>query len=266
MNIGDRIKQIRLENDMTLEELAKITGVSKPTIFRYESGEIKNIPPDKIEKLAKGLKVSPGYIMGWEENNDMSIGDRIKKRRLELGLTQEEIAKRIGYKDRTTIVKIEKGKIDLTQSKVIEFAKILHTSPTYLMGCEKNDDTTNELNNLIASNISKLMETRNVTQKELADYIGVSQASVSTWVLGIKTPRLDKIEKICKFFDISPACLIGLEEKDDKEIFAVNTDDMKNEVSKKYMLLFSKLKNATDDDLKKIIAIVDVLMGENNNE
>lgn len=68
MNIGERIKFKRLEKDMTLEDLAKITGVSKPTIFRYESGEIKNIPSDKIEKLAQGLNVSPGYLMGWEDD------------------------------------------------------------------------------------------------------------------------------------------------------------------------------------------------------
>jgi repressor LexA len=67
MTIGDRIKRRRLAMDLTLQDLSDRAGVSRQTIFRYESGEIKNIPSDKIELIAAGLDVSPGYIMGWEE-------------------------------------------------------------------------------------------------------------------------------------------------------------------------------------------------------
>lgn len=71
--IGDRIKEYRLLKDMTLEELAKHTGVSKATIFRYESGEISNIPSDKIELMSNALGVSPALIMGWEIINKTDI-------------------------------------------------------------------------------------------------------------------------------------------------------------------------------------------------
>lgn len=62
------------------------------------------------------------------------VGEQIKKRRIELGLTQEELAKKLGYKSNTTINKIELGINDITQSKVIEFAKALNTTPAYIMG------------------------------------------------------------------------------------------------------------------------------------
>lgn len=68
MNIGDRIKQKRLENKMTLEDLGKRADVNKATIQRYESGKITNIPSDRIERISEALGVSPAYLMGWEDS------------------------------------------------------------------------------------------------------------------------------------------------------------------------------------------------------
>lgn len=65
------------------------------------------------------------------------IGKRIKKRREELGITQGELASRLGYKNKTTIAKIENGTNDIVQSKVKEFANALDTTPAYLMGWEQ---------------------------------------------------------------------------------------------------------------------------------
>ena len=65
----------------------------------------------------------------------MNVGDRIKKRRLELGLTQEELAKKAGYKSRSSINKIELSR-DLPLPKVQEVARILDCSPSYLLGWE----------------------------------------------------------------------------------------------------------------------------------
>ena len=61
-----RIKQRRLELNMTLVELAKKVGVRDATIQRYESGEIKNIKKPIIVKLARALQTTPAYLMGWE--------------------------------------------------------------------------------------------------------------------------------------------------------------------------------------------------------
>lgn len=66
----------------------------------------------------------------------MQIGDRIKARRLELGLTQDELAKKLGYKSRSTINKIEMNINDITQPKIIEFANALDTTIQHLMGFE----------------------------------------------------------------------------------------------------------------------------------
>lgn len=63
----------------------------------------------------------------------MQIGDRIKKRREALGMTQEELAKKVGYKSRSSINKIELNENDIPQSKIIEIAKALNIKPSVLM-------------------------------------------------------------------------------------------------------------------------------------
>lgn len=65
--IGDRIKERRLELNLTQEKVGELLGVSKVTIHKYESNSI-NIPSDRIEYLAKILNTTPAYLMGWEES------------------------------------------------------------------------------------------------------------------------------------------------------------------------------------------------------
>ena len=66
----------------------------------------------------------------------LEIYKRIRARREELGISQEELAKRMGYKSRSSINKIEKGENDIPQSKIIAFAQALRTTPEALMGWE----------------------------------------------------------------------------------------------------------------------------------
>ena len=63
-----------------------------------------------------------------------SIGERIAIRRKEIGMTQEEVAEKMGYKSKSSINKIEKGLSDIPQSKIVKFAEVLRTTTGYLMG------------------------------------------------------------------------------------------------------------------------------------
>jgi transcriptional regulator with XRE-family HTH domain len=68
MGLKENIKNRRLELNLTLEDVSKRLSISKPTLQRYESGVISNIPSDKIEKLAVILETTPSILMGWDEN------------------------------------------------------------------------------------------------------------------------------------------------------------------------------------------------------
>lgn len=65
-----------------------------------------------------------------------------------------------------------------------------------------------ELNSIIARNISRQLEQKNKTQLELAEYIGVSQTTVSNWCRGEKMPRMKKLDMICDYFGISRSDLM----------------------------------------------------------
>ena len=63
-----------------------------------------------------------------------TIGDRIKSRREELGLTQDDLALKLGYKSRSSINKIEKDGRNLPQKKILDIALALDTTVAYIMG------------------------------------------------------------------------------------------------------------------------------------
>lgn len=72
----------------------------------------------------------------------LEIYKRIRARREELGISQEELAKRLGYKSRSSINKIEKGENDIPQSKIVAFAQALQTTPERLMGWEQPTESS----------------------------------------------------------------------------------------------------------------------------
>lgn len=75
--IQERIKLRRLQLKLTLEDVANALGVNKTTVMRYESESIKKLPTDIVPPLAKVLKCTPQYLMGWEnlENESYILTD-----------------------------------------------------------------------------------------------------------------------------------------------------------------------------------------------
>lgn len=67
MSIGDRIKSRRKHLKMSAEELGNRIGKDRSTVFRYEKGDIENLPLDILEPIAKALCTTPQYLMGWED-------------------------------------------------------------------------------------------------------------------------------------------------------------------------------------------------------
>ncbi|MBP9476996.1 MAG: helix-turn-helix domain-containing protein [Sebaldella sp.] len=88
-DVADRIKQRRLELGLTYRDLEEATGITASTLQRYESGFISKLPIDKLYTIAKGLRVDPGYLMGWTDNEKpklktptSNVGEIVKTRRL----------------------------------------------------------------------------------------------------------------------------------------------------------------------------------------
>ena len=66
--IGDRIKSARQALGYSAEQVAEFLNVSPATVYRYENGDISKLPSKFIKPLAEFLCVTPGYLMGWQED------------------------------------------------------------------------------------------------------------------------------------------------------------------------------------------------------
>lgn len=70
MTTGERIKKRRIELGMSADKLAEQIGVSRSTMFRYESGAIEKMPMNNLAPIARALNTTIGYLMGWEDEKN----------------------------------------------------------------------------------------------------------------------------------------------------------------------------------------------------
>lgn len=68
MTMGERVRTAREAARLTQEDLGKLCGTTKQTIYKYEIGKVTNIPLDRIEAISSALGVTPAYLAGWDES------------------------------------------------------------------------------------------------------------------------------------------------------------------------------------------------------
>lgn len=102
----------------------------------------------------------------------MKIGERVRNRRIELDITQEELAQKLGYSDKSSISRIEKSS-KLTLNKVQLLADALNVSPSYLMGWEEENNIDMDMSNnqgTISNNIGSDSSESNNTYTTTNNY------------------------------------------------------------------------------------------------
>lgn len=138
MTIGQKIKRLRKQLNMSVDDLAEKLGKNRATIYRYEKGDIENLPLDVLEPLANALNTTPGYLMGWEETNDSihndisidlldTVGAMIRKLRLKRELTLEEFSTETGIPV-DELKKYEAGKSQVPRSVIETLANFLNVT------------------------------------------------------------------------------------------------------------------------------------------
>lgn len=165
----------------------------------------------------------------------MGIGDNIRQRRCELGMSQHELAERMGYNSRSTINKIEVGVSDVSHTKILQFAEALNVSLDYLIGTtsiseENSKEVESKSNNrdIFTSNLRSLLAKSGKSQKEASKAIGVSGPTFSDWCNGKKYPRIEKMEILANYFGVTVSELVG---KQGEEIQTdISPRNAKNEV------------------------------------
>lgn len=125
----------------------------------------------------------------------LQLYKNIKKKRLELGLSQEELAKKTGYSSRSMIAKIEAGDIDLYQSKIDEIAKALDTTSAELMGWE--NITIEDKYNMVSSSNSLEID-RYATYLLLSERQNVNASNRNKYIDFIVASKVSKLNDIGK--------------------------------------------------------------------
>lgn len=160
ITIGQRIQQRRKEINMSADELAKKLGIDRSTIYRYENGDIKKIPLDILEPIAKALNTTPTYLMDYWD-----IGQKIKNARLLHGLTQEQLGNLVGVQ-KSAIAKYENGRVvNIKRNTLQKIATVLGINIQELIFDDLPIDTT-ELHSKILTDFELL--------KSIKDYYELS--------------------------------------------------------------------------------------------
>ena len=78
MTIGERLKELRHEKKLSLEDVGQAIGVSRATVLKYESGQIATIPTIRVHQLANFFGVTRPYLEGWTENRDENPAENLE--------------------------------------------------------------------------------------------------------------------------------------------------------------------------------------------
>lgn len=169
----------------------------------------------------------------------MGIGERIKQRRCELGMSQRDLADRMGYKNHSTIAQIENSTVDVPHSRIVQFSEVLSVSVEYLMGLDSTPSTAQPIDMkrvvpdshyVFANNLRFYINKSGKTQSEIAGALGIPLMTLNDWTRGKTFPRIDKLQLLAQYFGVSKSELIEEQQitenekqkVDSRNIFASN--------------------------------------------
>lgn len=122
-----------------------------------------------------------------------------------------------------------------------------------------------EFNQLFAKNLNFFLNLNKKNQLDLAEYIGVSPASVSNWCKGLKLPRMDKVDLICRFFSIQRSDLLEDKAQEQSQGYYLNEDarDMAQFMYENpdYKVLFDATRKVKKEDIEFVKQFIDKMSG-----
>ena len=183
----------------------------------------------------------------------MTLAERVKLKRKELGLTQEELAHRMGYKSRVSVNKIEMGR-PITQKIIVKLAEALDTSPSYLMGWEdeKEDNKKDTVYSDIGNNIKSLRESNNITLVEMSKELSIPIEDIKAYEKGLKEIPIEYLKMFAKYFNVSVDELISFEVDNNRTVF-ITKDEQLSRRYKKWQERIGYDITFTEEEIDEII-------------
>lgn len=163
--LASRLKSEREKLGMNKKEVSEQLGIPYTTYCNYEAGS-REPNSEMLKKIANYYSVTLDYLLGLSDlansslqqetsKRSLELGDRIRQLRDQLGLTQEDVAKRVGVAIQT-IYKYENGIVtNIPSDKIENIAKALETTPAYLMGWEPDPSSEESNKSPVSSFLAK---------------------------------------------------------------------------------------------------------------
>ena len=193
----------------------------------------------------------------------MTIGERIKQRRTELGLSVDEVAEKLG-KNRATVYRYESNEIENLPVGTLEpLAKILETTPAQLMGWDDNESQASDER---TKRLRKAVENSGYSQTQLCEITGINKGALSSYLSGRYYPKQQAIEKLSEALNVPIFWLMGYDtesDSDSQEEDSYYIDKEARELAQflyenpKYKILFDAAKDVSADDLEMVKTIID---------
>lgn len=145
-----KIKSLIISKYGNMSKFCKRINMSQAALDNILKRGILNSSIANVIQIANELNLNTEELINGkivynlskcEDPNILNLYKNIKSRRLELKMSQDSLAELTGYKDRSSITKIEKGEVDLAESKIRQFAKALNLSPQELMGWKEKENS-----------------------------------------------------------------------------------------------------------------------------
>lgn len=143
MDMHEKIKLLRQQKGLTLEQVGEYVGVGKSTVRKWENGMIENMRRDKIAKLAAVLGTTPDYLMGWKIEQDDWSSSFCNALEWELVSISPADAEASGI-DLERLSSIAAGEIPISLEEACRIADELGTSLDHMVGLRELDDNVVE--------------------------------------------------------------------------------------------------------------------------
>ena len=216
----ERIKEVLKNSKYSYRELEKLTNISKSTLSRYAQGKATKIPVKAVKAISKATGVSSMYLMGWDDemypslnddtnSNDLTfaelIGIRIKKARIDKGISKEELASKTDISIKR-LNDLENGKNHIfNKDLMIKFSRALDVDASYFINYKL-------LVNDISANMKCIREISGRSLEDLYKKSGVSYSRCIEIDKGAQ-PTLYEISKFAEYYKIPEQWIINFDFK-----------------------------------------------------
>lgn len=186
MEMNEKIKKLRMQRGLTLEQVGNYVGVGKSTVRKWENGMIENMRRDKIARLAVILGTTPDYLMGWKDEKDEWSASFCSSLSQELSLINHSDAEAAGI-DLDRLEVVSNGNVPISLHEACNIADQLGSSLDHMVGLRQINSKaaefielfsrlTSEQQSIVISQIKGILANQHLFSKK-----GVSSDTVMVY-------------------------------------------------------------------------------------